>query len=245
MNMTWHCLDVPFTFNGINDTLHPVILRNQRETLVIDCGYAGFMPRFETAANRHGLSLADLTGVIISHHDIDHVGGLYELKQQYPSLKVYASPVEAASITGQVKSARLLQAENLFPSLPDDQKPGALAFQQRLSSIRPVHVDAMLSSGDQSAIWDDVQIIDTPGHTPGHISVYLPSSRTLIACDALVVENGAFNLANPHFAIDLKQAVDSVRTLQSLTIDRVICYHGGLMEGAVQQKLAELLSRYT
>ncbi|WP_040005678.1 MBL fold metallo-hydrolase [Fibrisoma limi] len=241
--MTLHVLGIPFTFDNKNDILYPVILRDQHHRILIDCGYAGFMPLLETAANQHGLSLADLTGILISHHDIDHVGGLYELKREYPSLTVYASSIEAPSINGQVKSARLQQAEALHDLLPEEQKPGAIAFQEMLKRIQPVNVDVIFSDA-QPTRWEDVQIIDTPGHTPGHISVYLPGSRTLIACDALVIEDGSFNIANPQFAIDLKQAVDSARKLQSLAIERVVCYHGGVMEGNIQQKLSDLIDRY-
>ncbi|GAA4460144.1 MBL fold metallo-hydrolase [Nibrella saemangeumensis] len=237
-------LDVTFTHNDYEDTLHPVILRGYGETLLVDCGYAGFGPLIEEAASKHGLSLADLTGIIISHHDIDHVGGLHEIKEQFPAVNVYASEIDAPYITGKLKSARLRQAEEMFPSLPEEHKAGALSFLELLKTVQPVAVDSTFATDEKPAYWPGVQIINTPGHMPGHISIYLKDSRTLVACDAVVVENGAFEIANPQFTLDLEQALASVKKLQTLDITRVVCYHGGVVEGDVPQKLGELVARY-
>ncbi|GAA4396721.1 MBL fold metallo-hydrolase [Nibrella viscosa] len=243
--MQLHVLDVKFNVNGNQDILHPVILRGYGDTLLVDCGYAGFMSLLEEAAGQQGLSLADLTGVIISHHDIDHVGGLPELKEKYPAIRVYAPEADEPYIAGRMKSVRLQQAEAMFPSLPEEHKPGALYFQELLKTVQPVAVDVTFTEDEAPAYWPGVQIINTPGHMPGHISLYLKESRTLIACDAVVVENGEFEIANPPFTLDLDQAVASVKKLQTLNVARVVCYHGGVVEQHIPQKLGKLIARYS
>jgi len=42
--MNIHPLEVKFSFNGNENILYPVILQSDNETILIDCGYAGFMP---------------------------------------------------------------------------------------------------------------------------------------------------------------------------------------------------------
>ncbi|MDQ4139494.1 MAG: MBL fold metallo-hydrolase, partial [Bacteroidota bacterium] len=76
--MNHYVLEVPFSYQGMDDALYPVILQNENELILIDCGYAGFGSMLETAAHQHGLSLQNLTGVILTHHDMDHIGGLFE-----------------------------------------------------------------------------------------------------------------------------------------------------------------------
>ncbi|MFP4090248.1 MAG: hypothetical protein ACLFUB_07880 [Cyclobacteriaceae bacterium] len=49
----------------------------------------------EEAAGQHGFSLKDLSGIIITYDDLDHVGSLYEIKSLYSSIRVWASQVEA------------------------------------------------------------------------------------------------------------------------------------------------------
>lgn len=44
--------------------------------MLADCGYAGFLPFIEDAMQASGLSPEALTGVIVTHHDHDHMGAL-------------------------------------------------------------------------------------------------------------------------------------------------------------------------
>ncbi|WP_247232902.1 MBL fold metallo-hydrolase [Telluribacter sp. SYSU D00476] len=243
--MEVHVLKVPFSFNGREDSLYPVILRSSSETILVDCGYPGFMPLIEVAAQVHGLSLRDITGVLITHHDLDHMGGLAEIKAAYPSLKVYAAELDEPYISGKEKSLRLVQAEYLYDSLPEEQKPGALYFQEMLMSMIPVAVDHTFTADEEPAVLSGARIIHTPGHMPGHISIFLPDNRTLIAADAVVVEDGELEIANPHFTLDLPEAVASVDKLRMLAIDKLVCYHGGVVEGNIQHRLNKLVGRYT
>jgi glyoxylase-like metal-dependent hydrolase (beta-lactamase superfamily II) len=80
---------------------------------------------------------------------------------------------------------------------------------------------------------------------PGHISLYLKESKTLIAADALVVEGSELEIANPHFTLDLPLAIKSVEKLLNLEIDKIVCYHGGVVEDNIHQKISHLLSRYS
>ena len=243
--MKVHILEIKFTHNGKDDALHPVILRDEKEMILVDCGYAGFLPLLENAVSLQKTSLQNLTGVIITHHDVDHVGALFELKQKYPAIKVYASAVEKNFINGKQKSLRLIQAESLFDCLPEEYKDGAIQFQQMLKAIRPVDVDQVFEENEEPIFLRDVQIISTPGHMPGHISLYLKDSKTLLAADAVVYENGVLDIANPQFTLDLPQAIASVRKLQNLSIQKMICYHGGLVENGIQEKLSDLVKKYS
>lgn len=239
-----HALEIKFDKGGQEESLFPVILRDDSNLILVDCGYAGFMPLLEVAFNKVGFSLRQLTGIIITHHDIDHMGALYEIKSSYQHIKVYSSRLEEKYISGKAKSLRLIQAEDVFPCLPEDQKSGALYFQEMLRAMRPVDVDVVFEEDEEPLYCEDIRIVNTPGHMPGHISVYLKDSKTLISSDAVVVESGELEIANPQYTIDLPQALESVKKLQQFDIVKMICYHGGIVEGDVQEKLARLIANY-
>jgi glyoxylase-like metal-dependent hydrolase (beta-lactamase superfamily II) len=243
--MKVHVLEVKFSFNGKYDVLYPVILEHTHEMILVDCGYAGFLPFIEQAAQVKGLSLRQLTGILITHHDIDHMGALAEFKTRYPHLKIYSSVIEERYISGKEKSLRLVQAENMYDSLPDEYKPGARHFQEMLRAMQPAEVDHIFHENGPLPFLNGVYVIATPGHMPGHISLYLQDSRTLIAADAVVVERGELEIANPHFTLDLLQAIKSVEKLLNLEIDKIICYHGGVVEDNIYSKITHLLSRYS
>lgn len=238
-------LDIKFSRQGLEEVIYPVLLQHGTNLVLVDCGYPGFMPLLEEALQQMGYSLKDLTGILITHHDIDHVGALAEIKDQYQHLKIYASATEAAYINGTQKAARLQQAEDLQPNLPAEQQEGGLAFQEYLKSVRPVEVDVLVSDTAETELFPGTFAIPTPGHTPGHISLYLPQTKVLIAADALVVENGALEIANPNFTLDLPAALTSIKRLADLEIEHLYCFHGGYVEGNIKKQMQQLLARYS
>lgn len=243
--MHCHILEIEFSFNREKNVLYPVVLQTDQQLVLVDCGYAGFLPLLEKAFLKHQLALDQLTGIIITHHDIDHMGALAELKKNVPSLQIYSSAMEAPFISGKQKSLRLIQAEQMLESIPEEYKTGALQFIELLKGMQTVAVDQFLAL-DREVDWlKGIEVIHTPGHMPGHISLYIPQNKTLIAADALVIENGRLEIANPQFTLDLDEALRSVKKLKQLEIDQLICYHGGSMQKDITGQLEQLLMRYT
>nr|WP_242691687.1 MBL fold metallo-hydrolase [Pedobacter sp. SYSU D00823] len=209
---------------------------------MIDCGYPGFLTKIENAVQKTGFSMSEITAIVITHHDLDHVGSLAKIRCRYPGIKVYSSVIEAAFIEGTEKAPRLLQAEELYDTLDDDQKKYALEFQKTLESIDTAKVDEYLSEGKSP--WPDLLIIETPGHTPGHLSLFHIPSNTLIAGDAVVIGDGEPEIANPEFTLNLAAALQSVEKLVKIGAERILCYHGGEVNEGVGDKLKALLRKY-
>jgi glyoxylase-like metal-dependent hydrolase (beta-lactamase superfamily II) len=223
--------------------LHPVLLRGGGETVLVDCGCTGFLPLVQAAMKVVGADLAQLTRVFITHHDHDHMGALAALKRACPGAQVLASAEQQPYIEGRLKSLRLAQAEALFPSLPEDRKPEALRFQQVVGAVEPVRVDATGADGEAFPWCGGIEVVATPGHMPGHISLYARESRTLIAGDALVAANGRLGTANPQYSLDMPQALASMRKLLDYDLARVVCYHGGVVEGDIRQAVLDALAQ--
>jgi len=93
--------------------------------------------------------------------------------------------------------------------------------------------------GDGDVVFG-LQIIDTPGHTPGHISVLDPIGVFLVAGDALNVADGGVIGANPGFTADIALADESVQKLAALTYDTVVFGHGDPVIGLASQQVAAL-----
>lgn len=237
-------LHIQYDIAGRQESIYPVLLRNGQDLFLVDCGYAGSLPQLEKEARRYGVSLARLTGIIITHYDIDHLGCLSELKEHFPSVKVYASAIEANYISGKEKSPRLKQAEDLYEALPEVRKPWALHFQDMLRSIPPVAVDEVFPVNAITDFTDDLKIIPTPGHTPGHISLFLEREQILVAGDAMLYHDGAFDIANPEYTLDRRAAVDSIREIREWAPRKIICYHGGPVEKDIPEKLENLIAAY-
>jgi glyoxylase-like metal-dependent hydrolase (beta-lactamase superfamily II) len=233
-------MEIMFDFNGVINSIFPVILSDGDEMILIDCGYPNFLPLIQTAAKENGIDINKLTKIIITHHDFDHMGALEEFKREYPNIEVLSSMEEEKYISGKEKSLRLQQAEAIYYKLPEEQKETAASFEKLLRSIRNVEVDVCLRDKDSFPWCGGVEIIATPGHMPGHISIYLKESKTLISGDALVIENDKIGIANPQYTLDIAEAKKSIDKLLNYEIDRIICYHGGIYMGNIKAALMEL-----
>jgi glyoxylase-like metal-dependent hydrolase (beta-lactamase superfamily II) len=79
----------------------------------------------------------------------------------------------------------------------------------------------------------DLQIIATPGHTPGHICVLDPVAGILVTGDALVGTPDGVGLPDPSFSEDMTAATESVAKLAGFDYEIALFGHGEpLLEGA-------------
>ncbi|HYE10854.1 MAG TPA: MBL fold metallo-hydrolase [Patescibacteria group bacterium] len=220
-------LDINFEYKNEMRTINPVLLIGNNEVVLVDCGYPNFLALLETEMKSKGIDPNSLTKVLITHHDDDHMGALSEIKEKYPNIKVVTSEIESEYISGKKKSLRLLQAEEILKSLPEEQKQFGIEFCESLRKVKPVNVDITVKDQDCFNWAGGCQVIATPGHMPGHISLYLSETNSIITGDAAVIENGKLVIANPQFTLDFDIAEDSLEKIISMNADNYYCYHGG------------------
>ena len=92
-------------------------------------------------------------------------------------------------------------------------------------------IPAINASAPVTAVGDgdrvfDLDIIETPGHTPGHISVLDPAAGILVTGDALNGEGGGVIGANPSFSEDTDAANASVANLSGFDYEVALFGHG-------------------
>ncbi|MDF2543061.1 MAG: metal dependent hydrolase [Herbinix sp.] len=239
MNDNIIMLKIPYDFGYGEEIIYPVILKDDHELILVDCGYADFLPKLELAVKEKGIDLMALTKVIITHHDHDHMGSLAAIRKKYPNVQVIASEEEAPYIEGKVKSLRLEQAEQIQLQLSPEQQEEGRAFQEILRAVENVEVTLTVKDGDCIDCCGGIEIVETPGHMPGHISIYVRESKVFISGDALVIENGKLEIAAPQYTLDLIEAKRSISKLRDYDIQKIICYHGGDYSGDIAKVLME------
>lgn len=237
---------IPFSIETVIDNapvlLVPTLLICKDKLYLVDCGYEESAEALAAALRQRTIDLQQLAGVIISHDDHDHLGGLHLLKKQNSQLQIICGAIEKNAVEGTVPSERLLQAEASLPHLPAEYKDWAQRFIVQLKQVVRVPVTTVLNDGD--LFEEELLVIHTPGHTKGHLSFFHTASRTCIAADALIVTEEGFDIANPAFTLDLPEALRSVKKIQQFGPEKIICYHGGVVQDAVNEKLDALLERY-
>ena len=171
-------LSITMRFGATEDTVYPTLLWDEQNIILVDCGFIGSLPCLENELQFHGLSARQITGLVLTHHDHDHMGAAAALKKMNPSIKIYASAAEEPYISAKEKPLRLRQAEEMQKALPPEQQDFGKAFCDLLRRVEPVGADFLLHDGEVLDWCGGCRVIATPGHTPGHIS--LPMEKDLI-----------------------------------------------------------------
>lgn len=221
-------LTVTMAFGDTEETVYPAVLWGRGSAVLVDCGWIGALPIVERELEKIGLSVRDLTGLVLTHHDHDHMGAAAALRRANPGIKIYASSAEEPYISGREKPLRLRQAEELQETLPPETREFGRAFCELLRRVEPVSVDVCLHDGEVLDWCGGCRVVATPGHTPGHISLILENESVVVTGDAMALEDGAPAVANPQFALDREQAGASLEKLLSLKAKTYYCYHGGV-----------------
>ncbi|RUS45607.1 MBL fold metallo-hydrolase [Cohnella sp. AR92] len=228
---------------GRMDTVYPVVLWDEHNAVLVDTGYPGQLSQLRDALESVGVPHDKITRILVTHQDIDHIGNLQAWMEgsQVP-IEVASHALEKPYIEGE---RRLLKfTDEAIASI--DRMPESVpeAFRNGLKRLMlhppKAPVKRVVAGGERLPWCGGLVAIDTPGHTPGHISLYHEPSRTLLAGDALVVLDGRLQGPDPATTLDLEMAHASIARFASFPIERVVCYHGGLFRDNVMERLAQL-----
>jgi len=129
-----------------------------REAIVIDPG--DNIPEILEIVKRHGLTVK---AIVITHAHIDHIGGAHKLRTA-TGAPVYMNPNDTL-----LRDMLDVQAGWLGVETPEK-----------------VTIDTPVREGDKLVLGTtEFSVLDTPGHTQGSISLWIPAENKLIAGDTL------------------------------------------------------------
>jgi len=229
------------TSPGSGMLIHPTVVYDEEGYVLIDTGLPGCRDATLGLISQAGLDPDKLRAIILTHQDMDHIGGLPQwLASAKPAaLDVYAHEGDRNAIDGKEPLIKMTP-ERMAGMLQAMPEPLRETFQSFFSGNN-ANVTYTVADGETLPFGGGLKVIHTPGHTPGHMSLYHEASRTLIAGDAMNVNGGELNGPNPPFTPNMPQAIQSLRRFAEYSIDTVICYHGGRYSGGdVNGRIAEL-----
>lgn len=153
---------------------------------------------------RIGRTPSDLKRIILTHAHKSHVGGLAALKAA-SGATVCAHDWEVDIIAGRRKATPVSKV----PRRPLSVYKLQLGLALGLGRHAPCEVDHRLKSGDRIG---PLEVVETPGHTPGCLSFWWPERRALFAGDVIATWP-EFAAGWPGLTLDNERNMRSVHQL--------------------------------
>ena len=196
--------------------------------LLVDAG----MPRREKLVWEQietlGYQPTDLTRILVTHADMDHVGSLAAIQRE-TGAKVYAGK-ETAVLLPNGRSPKHMP---WFAQLIID------AFM-RYGKI-PADCIEVVEPGQTLPFLGGIQVLATPGHTLDHFSYFAPASGVLFAGDALNTRQGLATTP-PAISADMDAAKRSAIQLLELAPATFACGHGTPLSNHSSDMLMQLFN---
>ncbi len=184
-------------------------------TVLIDPGHLTFLPQLFDQMREDGLSPDAINLIITTHSHPDHMEGLeWFLKK----------PVKIAA--SQEEERYLLES-------------GKFLFEAMSRPLPEIRVDFYLKDGELYLGEKRLDILQTPGHSPGSLSIYWPERKALFTGD-VVFNRGIGRTDFPEG--DSKRLIESIERLSLLETEILLPGHGEILQGrdAVLQNFEDI-----
>jgi glyoxylase-like metal-dependent hydrolase (beta-lactamase superfamily II) len=172
---------------------------------LVDTGLPGQEKRIFKYLDSIGIELPSIEGIVLTHYDVDHIGSAYAI-QQKTNCPVFSHPLEIPYILG------------------DKIRPGLKRWLPLIT--RPIYgkintsLDIRPLTSEKT--FEDWEIIHTPGHTPGHITLY----RNGLAIVGDLFQGGDIRLAPGFFTWDSHQVRESAKKIIERPLRWILPGHG-------------------
>lgn len=222
--------------------------RDSKQFVLIDAGMPESADEIISVAEERFGANSRPKAIILTHGHFDHVGAVVDLVKHW-NVPVYAHELELPFLTGQ-KS---------YPKPDATVEGGAVAKMSPFFPIEPVNlgekVQALPADGTVPHL-ADFRWIHTPGHSPGHVSLFRDKDRSLIAGDAFVTvkqdslykvftQEVEINGPPRYLTTDWPAARDSVKKLAALRPAVAVCGHGMPVSGELlSSNLDRLVNKF-
>ncbi len=215
---------------------------------MIDCGYGDHESylKFVKFLSKNGFDITrDLKTVIFSHAHPDHMGGAANLLSSI-KCRTLISRIEAPA----ARNPALLEerfdipmAKKCFDFLKV-KETGSFdlldLFDTKSCPMCSMEPDGVISEGDVIRTEKlNLEVIHTPGHSPGHVSLYDPDNKLLFSGD-VVGEITPWYCPSGGGAIGCLESLDK---MEKLPLNQILPSHGGIIHdtGGAFKKMRDVL----
>jgi len=180
-----------------------------------------------------GVDPGELDLILVTHADVDHFGGNAAMRAAAPRALICAHVSDVPWIQDRDRIIR--ERYGWYAAHGVGYDPETAAWLR--DAMGPdVPVDAGLQGGEVFRLGPglDVHVLHLPGHSAGHLGLWVPRSRTAIVVDAVMAKgllDTAGNVIHPPPYFNAAAYEASARLLIGLEPERLLTAHYDVLEG--------------
>lgn len=209
-----------------------------REAMLIGGGMSWTAPYLEKQFSAMDYDLTRIKYLVIPHSHFDHCGAVPYLKRKFPWLQIVAS-AHCKEVFSKKKAMKFMADGNNRMierlGLQDEYNRLNLKFDN-------IHVDRVVAEGDTIDLGDEIEarVTETPGHTKGSITIYVPKLKALFPSDAAPspTDNGR-EPSYPSAQYNFSLYMESLRKLTTYDADICGFDHHGVFTGRQAKEILQ------
>jgi glyoxylase-like metal-dependent hydrolase (beta-lactamase superfamily II) len=214
-----------------SSTVNWYLVEDQGRFTAVDAGLPGFRRSLEQDLAALGVASGDVTAVILTHSDADHIGLARTLQAQGARILIH----QADEATLRKPGAK-----------GGDASPAHIVSELWRPSLWRFAISMVASGGGRmrgvegAEVFSDEQILEVPGrprvipthgHTPGHCAFHFEDHRALFVGDAMCSLNPVTGQRGPQLMpramnVSNEQALRSLDALEPIDADIMLFGHG-------------------
>jgi glyoxylase-like metal-dependent hydrolase (beta-lactamase superfamily II) len=242
-----HQIKVPFP-KGIPGDTNAYVVEGDEGNILIDCGWDSpeGLSAFIKGLEWDRLKLRDIQQIVVTHVHPDHYGLASKIKQLCGA-KVAMHKIEAGFINSRYKDFGVLLKEteeelrqNGVPQTELPQLKDASLWMNQF--VTPDSPDVTLEDGDEISNGSvELEVLWTPGHSPGHICLYEPTKKLLFSGDHVLYDTTPHVGFHPQTGDNpLGDYISSLEKLKELEANFILPGHGPVFN-SLKLRVAEIL----